>query len=146
MRNSLKVFAAALLLVTLTVNASAVRAQSFSSGSAGWFDGFDDWLSDLGDIKVEDFQFSLGAGVGLAPDFPGGNEYKAVALPFFQIRYKDTLTVDPLGLRLRVWKNDCCRLRLFAGLAESRHASKGTPVDALPNVGRGMNEIGRASC
>lgn len=115
-----------------------VVAQSLDSSSS-WLQGFDDWISELSEVKATDFQWSVGAGMGVAPDYAGGDNYKALGLPLFQIRLRDKLTVDPLGVRFRIWRSDCCRFRLFAGMSESRGADKDTPVAKLPDVDRGVN-------
>jgi len=114
------------------------NAQPFED-STSWLEGFDDWAEELDQMKAEDFKFSIGAGAGTTADYPGGDNYKTVALPLFQVRYKDKLTLDPLGLRVRVWRSDCCRVRLFLGLSESRGADMKSPVSKLPEVDRGMN-------
>jgi outer membrane protein len=101
--------------------------------------GFDDWINEIGAMKVEDFQFSLGGGVGMTTDYQGSDRYETVGLPLFQVRYKDKLTVDPLGIRFRVWRSSCCRARLVLGLAESRGADMASPVARLPDVDRGLN-------
>ncbi|MDX2222085.1 MAG: MipA/OmpV family protein [Rhodospirillaceae bacterium] len=133
-----KTLAAAGLAALLIAFAVPVRAQTLDT-TTSWFEGIDDWLTEIGSLKLADFQFSVGAGMGIAPDYLGADEYKPLGLPLFQIRYKDTLTVDPLGIRLRVWRSDCCRLRVVVGLAESRSANKGTAVSKLPKVDRGVN-------
>ncbi|MDX2142663.1 MAG: MipA/OmpV family protein [Rhodospirillaceae bacterium] len=122
----------------IAASATAALAQPFET-STSWLQGFDDWISEIGAMKATDFQFSLGTGVGLTTDYPGSDRYKAVALPLFQVRYKDKLTVDPLGIRFRVWRNSCCRARLVIGLSESRGADMASPVSRLPDVDRGMN-------
>jgi outer membrane protein len=114
------------------------HAQPFET-STSWLQGFDDWISEIGAMKAEDFQFSLGTGVGLTPDYPGGKKYQAVALPLFQLRYKDKLSIDPLGLRFRVWRSDCCRARLVLGLSESRGVDMDSVVSKLTDVDRGLN-------
>jgi outer membrane scaffolding protein for murein synthesis (MipA/OmpV family) len=114
------------------------QAQPFET-STSWLQGFDDWISEIGTMKAEDFQFSVGAGVGMTPDYPGGDKYKAVALPLFQLRYKDKLTVDPLGIRFRIWRSECCRFRVVLGLSESRGVDMDSVVAKLPDVDRGLN-------
>lgn len=113
-------------------------AQPLES-SASWLQGFDDWISELSEIKANDFQWSVGGGLGATPDYPGGDNYETVALPFFQVRLRDKFTLDPLGARFRIWRSDCCRFRLFAGLSESRSADSSSPVSRLPDVDRGLN-------
>lgn len=131
-------FAAALFGIALLAPNQPLHAQPFET-STSWLQGFDDWISEIGQMKAKDFQFSIGAGMGLTPDYPGSDKYQAVALPLFQIRYKDKLSVDPLGIRFRVWRSDCCRLRLVLGLSESRGADMDSPVAKLTDVDRGMN-------
>lgn len=130
--------AAALFNIALLAPNQPLHAQPFEA-STSWLQGFDDWISEIGQMKAKDFQFSIGTGMGLTPDYPGGDKYQAVALPLFQVRYKDKLTVDPLGIRFRVWRSDCCRLRLVLGLSESRGADMDSPVAKLTDVDRGMN-------
>ncbi len=117
----------------------SAQAQNLVSGSSSWLDGFDDWLDEIGEGKREHWQFGIGAGVGTAPDYPGGDNYKDLVLPVFQIKYKDQITLDPLGLRVRVWKSDNWRLRLVAGVSESRKADSSSAVSRLPDVDRGIN-------
>lgn len=120
------------------MSAPIVHAQPFETSNS-WLQGFDDWISEIGAMKAADFQFSLGAGVGVTPDYPGGNKYQTVALPLFQLRYKDKLTIDPLGIRFRVWRSECCRARLVLGLSESRGVDMDSVVSKLTDVDRGLN-------
>jgi outer membrane protein len=122
----------------LVSQASTAWAQPFET-STSWLEGFDDWASEIGNMKAEDFQLSLGAGVGITPDYAGGKKYQAIALPLFQLRYKDKLRIDPLGVRFRVWRSECCRARVFLGLSESRGVSMDSPVGKLKDVDRGLN-------
>lgn len=131
------VFLCLLALTAVLASPTSSRAQGYDEATA--FEGIDDWLSEMTNIRAEDFTVGIGVGVGLAPDYPGADRYKSVALPVFQVRYKDTFTLDPLGARLRVWKSDCCRLRVVVGLSESRQADQGTVVSRLPDVDRGIN-------
>ncbi|MBL8630079.1 MAG: MipA/OmpV family protein [Rhodospirillaceae bacterium] len=128
--------AAAVFLLASQVPA---RAQNLVSSSSSWLDGFDEWLDEIGQGKREHWQFGIGAGLGTAPDYPGGDNYDTLALPVFQIKYKDQITLDPLGLRVRVWKKESWRLRLVMGLSESRKAQASSPVSLLPGTGRGLN-------
>jgi outer membrane protein len=133
-----KLFRGLALLALLTSPATTAWAQPFET-STSWLEGFDDWASEIGNMKAEDFQFSLGTGVGMTPDYPGGKKYQAVALPLFQLRYKDKLRIDPLGIRFRVWRSECCRVRVFLGLSESRGVDMSSPVAKLKDVDRGLN-------
>ncbi len=119
--------------------AGTAQAQSLVSDSTTWMDGFDDWLDEISQGRREHWQFGVGVGVGAAPDYPGGDNYKELVLPVFQIKYKDQITLDPLGLRVRIWKNDNWRLRLVAGMSESRKADSTSAVSLLPDVDRGVN-------
>lgn len=134
-------FKALVAIATLFGSNFAAQAQSLDSiqNTAPWFEGFDDWINELGAIKAEDFTFGIGAGVGTTPDYPGGDNYQTVALPLFQVRYKDSLTIDPLGIRVRVWRGGDWRLRVVVGLSESRNAKSTSPVSKLPDVDRGLN-------
>lgn len=127
-----------LAMLALTSPITTAWAQPFEA-STSWLEGFDDWADEIGSMKAEDFQFSLGTGVGITPDYPGGKKYKAVALPLFQLRYKDSLRIDPLGVRLRVWRSECCRVRVVLGLSESRGVSMDSPIAKLADVDRGLN-------
>ncbi|PHY01604.1 MAG: hypothetical protein CK529_01815 [Rhodospirillaceae bacterium] len=51
----------------LVSQASIAWAQPFEISNS-WLEGFDDWASEIGNMKAEDFQFSLGVGVGITPD------------------------------------------------------------------------------
>lgn len=128
------VFAAAALLGPATI----ASAQPFET-STSWLEGFDDWINELSAMKMDDFQFAVGAGVGTTADYPGGDNYDTVGLPLFQLRYKDKLTIDPLGVRFRFWRSDCCRARLLLSLSESRSANADSAVAKLLDVDRGIN-------
>ncbi len=73
------------------------------------------------------------------PTYAGGKKYKAIALPLFQLRYKDKLRIDHLVVRFRVWRSECCRARVFLGLSESQGVSMDSPVAKLKDVDRGLN-------
>ncbi len=60
------------VLFAAVLFASPSTAQPFES-SATWLQGFDDWISELSQVKATDFQWSVGAGAGTSPDFPGGD-------------------------------------------------------------------------
>jgi outer membrane scaffolding protein for murein synthesis (MipA/OmpV family) len=130
---------AALTAVTLGLGLPQMASAQTLGESNTWLEGFDDWLDEISDAKKDDFSFSLGAGVGTTPDYPGGDKYQTLALPLFQVKYKDQITFDPLGLRVRVMKTERWRLRLVAGLSESRKAKSSSPVSRLPDVERGVN-------
>lgn len=128
----------ALAIAAMLAVPPAQAAQPFET-TTSWLQGFDDWISELDQMQRKDFQFSLGAGIGVTPDYPGADNYEAVGLPLFQLRYKDKLTLDPLGLRFRIWRNDRLRLRLTLGPSESRSADADTPIAKLNDVDRGLN-------
>ncbi|MBL8645552.1 MAG: MipA/OmpV family protein [Rhodospirillaceae bacterium] len=133
-------FASAVLVAILLVLSPQIPAQAQDFGNSNtWLEGFDDWLDEISQMKRENWQMGIGVGLGTTPDYPGGDNYQTLALPLFQLKYKDKLTIDPLGLRVRVWKSDCCRFRLVMGLSESRKTSDSSPVSKLRDIDRGIN-------
>jgi len=127
--------AAAFLLAAFPAAAQRLTTESpFSNDGRGWLDE----LSDI-EIDAEDFAYTVGVGIGITPDFPGADKHKFGALPLFQINYKDVVTLNPLGLRVRAWRNDRMRLRIGVGLSQGRSADDESPVSLLPKVKMGGN-------
>lgn len=132
-------FARFLLSAALVLLAAApAAAQRLTTDSPFSNDGRS-WLEELSDIEInaEDFAYTVGVGIGVTPDFPGSGEHKLGALPLFQVNYKDVVTLNPLGLRVRAWRNDRVRLRLGIGLSQGRSADDESPVSLLPKVKMG---------
>jgi outer membrane scaffolding protein for murein synthesis (MipA/OmpV family) len=57
--------------------------------------------------QQSDWRVTLGAGVMLKPEYEGGDEYEVMALPMFNVRYKDRAFLNPWhGLGYEFFKDD----------------------------------------
>jgi outer membrane protein len=132
--------AAALSFFLVLVTPNGVQAQNWNlDGLESAYDDFSDYLSEMGRFSDEDWRVRIGAAVGTTPDFSGSDSYEVKALPIFQVRYKDDVWIDPLGIRVKVWKWDCCRLLAQAGISTGRNPSKDSKVFLLPDVSTGAD-------
>ncbi|MBT4741343.1 MAG: MipA/OmpV family protein [Rhodospirillaceae bacterium] len=134
-------FIVTVLALTTSVAASTqVFAQDWNmSALESAYDDFAGYLEEMGEFSPDDWQYRIGAAVGTVPDFSGSDQYETKGLPIFQIRYKDDVWIDPLGVRVKVWSTDCCRLLAQAGLATGRRSDKDSRVFQLPDVSAGAN-------
>ncbi|MDG2244081.1 MAG: hypothetical protein P8L66_11370 [Rhodospirillaceae bacterium] len=98
------------------------------------YDDFAAYLEQMGEFSPDDWQYKIGVAVGTVPDYSGSNQYEAKGLPIFQIRYKDDIWIDPLGVRVKVWSSGCCRLLAQAGIATGRSPDKDSRAFFLPDI------------
>ena len=126
-----------LVAILLTVPLTA-QAQNWDALESA-FTGLSDYFSELRELDFEDWQVRAGGAVGRVPDYSGSSRYETRLLPLFQIRYRDNVWLDPLGLRVKVWEADCCRLLAQTGIAPGRNPDPSSPVDLLPNVSSGLD-------
>ena len=103
------------------------------------YEGVSDYLTELGEFDLEDWRVRVGVGVGRVPDYSGASKYENRALPLFQIRYKNDVWIDPLGLRVKVWETDCCRLQAQVNISPGRSAHRDSRVALLPNISSGLD-------
>jgi MipA family protein len=125
------------LTVTAATPASAQGWNMSSLESA--YDDFATYLEEMGEFSPEDWQYKIGAAVGSVPDYSGSDQYETKGLPIFQIRYKDDVWIDPLGVRVKVWSTDCCRLLAQAGISTGRSPDKDSRAYLLPDVSTGAD-------
>ncbi len=131
----------------LAVAVGAALALSSPAAAQGWNSGalesaYDDlaqYLAEMGEFSPEDWRVRVGAAVGVAPDFSGSDHYEVRGLPIFQIRYKDDVWIDPLGVRAAIWSNECCRLLAQVGISTGRSPDKESRAFLLPDVDMGVN-------
>lgn len=117
-----------------------VSAQGWNMSSLeSAYDDFASYLEEMGDFSPEDWQYKIGAAVGSVPDYSGSNQYETKGLPIFQIRYKDDVWIDPLGVRVKVWSTDCCRLLAQAGISTGRSPDKDSRAYLLPDISTGAD-------
>lgn len=125
------------LAVSLVTPASA-QGWNFDSLESA-YDDFASYLEEMGEFSPEDWQYKIGAAVGTVPDYSGSNQYETKGLPIFQIRYKDDVWIDPLGVRVKVWSTDCCRLLAQAGISTGRSPDKDSRAFQLPDISTGAD-------
>ncbi|GEM_PF-2382881 len=125
------------LTVTAATPASGQGWNMSSLESA--YDDFATYLEEMGEFSPEDWQYKIGAAVGSVPDYSGSDQYETKGLPIFQIRYKDDVWIDPLGVRVKVWSTDCCRLLAQAGISTGRSPDKDSRAYLLPDVSTGAD-------
>lgn len=127
------------LFVILGMTAPA-KAQGWSMDVLeSAYDDFASYLEQMGEFSPDDWQYKIGAAVGTVPDYSGSNQYETKGLPIFQIRYKDDIWIDPLGVRVKVWSSDCCRLLAQAGIATGRSPDKDSRAFLLPDISTGAD-------
>ena len=131
------------LLVALLTNIATptvVQAQGWNLGALeSAYDDFAGYLEEMGEFSPEDWQYKIGAAVGSVPDYSGSDQYETKGLPIFQIRYKDDVWIDPLGVRVKVWSTSCCRLLAQVGIAPGRSPDKDSRVFQLPDISTGAD-------
>lgn len=133
-------FAFVLCLVSASPNDADAQGWDFGSLESA-YDDFADYLSEMGEFSGKDWTVRVGAGGGFVPDYNGSNQYELKGLPIFQVRYKDDIWIDPLGVRVKVWNMDCCRLLVQANIASGRSPDKDSRVALLPDFSTG-GELG----
>jgi MipA family protein len=75
-----------LLLVAFSGNANAADKDALYGGKS--------------DVPQKDWNFALGAGVGMGADYEGSDDYKPVPLPIVSMSYKNYVFIDGPSLRL----------------------------------------------
>lgn len=79
------------------------------------------------------WQFSLGAAVINSPEYEGAKDNETKGLPYFSVRYKNTLSLDPLeGLKYNAWQTE--HFTLGAGLGFD-FGRKDDAADILAGLG-----------
>lgn len=132
-------FVATSIFVLTTVSSNA-QAQGWNLDALeSAYDDFSDYLSEMGKFSDEDWRVRVGAAIGTTPDFSGSDRYEIRALPVFQIRYKDDVWIDPLGVRVKVWSNECCRLLAQAGISTGRNPRVDSKAFLLPDISTGAD-------
>jgi outer membrane protein len=133
-----KVFRALCVGAVLAASVSPAQAELLEP-SDGWLRGFDDWFTEFLARPEKKFELTLGAGVGAITDYRGSAKDGLKVAPLFRLRLYDKVTIDPMGIRVRLSSWDCCRLIAVVGRSEKRSAPDGDPVSLLPRVGAGVN-------
>jgi MipA family protein len=127
-------------LAVLTAAPAPVLAQGWNLGALeSAYDDFAGYLEQMGEFSPEDWRYRIGAAVGSVPDYSGSDQYETKSLPIFQIQYKDEIWIDPLGVRVKVWGNDCCRLLAQVGIATGRSPDKESRAFLLPDISTGAD-------
>ncbi len=117
---------------------STAQAQNWE-GIESALEGLSDYFSELRDFDLEAWRVRMGGAVGRVPDYSGSADYKTRLLPLLQVRYKNDFWLDPLGLRVKVWDTDCCRLLAQTGIAPGRNPDPVSQAYLLPNVASGLD-------
>ena len=115
-----------------------VQAQNWDSFESV-LAGVSEYLTELDDVLGEDWRVRAGAAVGRVPDYSGASKYETRVLPLFQIRYKDEVWIDPLGVRVKVWESDCCRLLAQASISPGRNPRPDSRVALLADISSGID-------
>ncbi|MEQ8510429.1 MAG: MipA/OmpV family protein [Rhodospirillaceae bacterium] len=127
-------------IFVLTAVSSNAQAQGWNLDALeSAYDDFSDYLSEMGKFSDEDWRVRVGAAIGTTPDFSGSDRYEIRALPVFQIRYKDDVWIDPLGVRVKVWSNECCRILAQAGISTGRNPRVDSKAFRLPDISTGAD-------
>lgn len=128
------------LCVGAVLAASVSPAQAeLVEPSDGWLRGFDDWFTEFLARPEKKFEVTVGAGAGIKSNYRGSGEDSFKAAPLFRVRLYDKVTIDPMGIRVRLSSWDCCRLIAVVARSEKRDVPDGDPVKLLPRVGAGVN-------
>jgi len=128
------------ILAVLALGAPQAQAQGWNSAALeSAYDDLAQYLVEMGEFSPEDWRVRVGAATGVAPDFSGSDHYELRALPLFQVRYKDDIWIDPLGVRVKVLSTECCRLLAQVGVSTGRSPDKESRAFLLPDVDLGVN-------
>ena len=89
-----------------------------------------------GDREEEpsDWQLTLGAGVGFAPDYEGSDDYEAIFLPEAEIVWKDRVSLSPGGLNIDAYQGERLTLGFGLGLTDSRDDSDNSALRGLGDI------------
>jgi len=88
-------------------------------------------------------QYSVGGGIGLAPDYEGSSDYKMVPIPAASARFDNGMYIQLLGLNLRanVIPSKMWRLGPVYNYRSKRSDVENDPVDRMKNISD-ANELG----
>ncbi len=111
---------AACICVALSGFASDVQAQDF--GGFGEQDKTGNW-----DVFV-------GAGVAIAPEFEGSDEYETTFVPGFQAVWRDRVLITPEGLGAFVIRQDSLRVSAAIGYGGGRKEDDSVYLRGLGNI------------
>jgi outer membrane scaffolding protein for murein synthesis (MipA/OmpV family) len=92
---------------------------------------------------VQAGEYSIGAGIGVTPDYEGSSDYKAVPIPFGEAKFDNGMFVRLQGLNLRanLLPGDTWRLGPVYNYRPSRSHVDNDKVDDLKNISD-ANELG----
>lgn len=88
--------------------AKPVTADVFDTAISTVANGFDYLWPD--DVKLEDFNFRLGYGFGLTPDYEGSDDFRFLNVPLVEINYKNKLVLQNTKLRYNLLTHKLFRL------------------------------------
>ncbi len=81
-----------------------------------------------------DWNINLGAGVGVAPNYPGASSNRVRAIPFAFVSYKNEFFLSPAGLGWNAIHQDGFRAGPLLGLMGGRHESDDAHLTGLGNI------------
>ncbi len=87
-----------------------------------------------GQAEPGQWNVNLGAGVGVVPDFPGANAYRARVLPFFLVNYGKVLFFGPMGLGVNVVNANGFRAGPLIGFQGGRNEGDDAHLHGLGDI------------
>lgn len=123
---------------------SVVFAQP---AAADIFDTLDSALSTIqsgfeyiwpDDIDVADFDFRLGAGIGVVPDYEGSDNYRLRIVPLIDVRYKDRLSLQGTKFRINVLQSGAFKAGPLIAYRFGRDEGRNRVLEGLGDVNGAM--------
>jgi Outer membrane protein V len=84
--------------------------------------------------SAQDWNVTLGGGVGMAPIYPGASRYEAKPLPLVSISYRNTIFLTSDGLRVDLINANGFRFGPLLGYFEGRNESDDPHLRGLGNI------------
>jgi len=95
--------------------------------------------------KLAEWQVVVGAGVMIAPEYEGSDEFKVRPLPFVSATFFDTVTVDPTGATMAVFEQGGLQFSARLGYELGRQEDDSDHLKGLGDVDLGATVGAKAT-
>lgn len=92
-------------------------------------------VAEAKEVQEKSWNISLGAGTILMPEYEGSNEYELMAVPYFDIKYKDKIAINIIdGIRYKLFDNDNFNFGMGLGYDTGREESDAERLNGLGDI------------